>query len=163
MTIDVNEWALAQVSDLIVSRLETINEGDGWNTTPYVTERWHWPEEVAQEQLPLVMVIEDRTEQEEGAIQGSVSRGKIRLRHFWYIWGVVASEYSVRQARMELLADVKSVLFQDESFVSPDGTQQYALDLAIENIDYDSNALQDLQKGFFVLELSARVDILRKE
>lgn len=163
MSIAIESWKPRLVGDELLRRLQLINTGDGFNTNPFVDERWEWPEEVSEGNLPRVMLIEDRIDLEEGVIQSTSTRGKLRLRHYWYVWGVVASDYNVRVARHELLADVKSALFTGERLPSPDATTGYALSMGIESIDFDGNALQDMQRGFFVVELSVQVDILREE
>lgn len=163
MTINIESWEPRLVGDELLRRLNLINMADGYNTNPYVTEQWVMPEELVDAQLPAVQLLEDRMELEDGVIGSTGSRGKLRFRHYFFIWGVVTADYDLRTAMHELLADVKSVLFTGETLPSFDATEHRALSLGLEGIDFDGGALRHLSRAFFTIELSVQLDLIRKE
>ena len=163
MAITVDQWQPNLVTDEILRRLNLIKVVNGYNTNPLVSERWEWPEEIQDASLPAIMVLEDKTEPLEGTIGDTQARGKLRWVTTYFIWGVVYSSYNVRVARHELLADVKSALYTGESLPTADSLERRAIFLSIDGVDYDGQALQDLQRGFFVAELGVRYDMTRRE
>lgn len=164
MPISLDTWQPALVTEEVLRRLGLIKESSGYNTNPTITEKWEWPEQIMEATLPQIMVIEDRMSPVEGLVGGSGSqRGTLRMQTAYSVWGVVRSDYNVRIARHELLADIKSALFTGESLPTSDGAAQRALYLGIESVEYDGGSMEDLSRGFFVAELVVKFDMLRGE
>lgn len=162
MTIDVDTWGPLLAGDEMLRRLRRINEANGYNTTPHVEDGFIFPSQIPEENLPALLCFEDSIDSSDVTGGDGVARGKIRLLCNWQIWGVVTSQYSLRRAAHELLADAKSALYTDEGLDTPTGSRTTYRILWGE-FTQEMTALADMPRAFWMWNVQLELDIVRKE
>lgn len=142
--------------------LKTINQGDGYNTTPKFRMGAVLLDKVPDGNFPQVaMEMENMVPALEKS--GGVSTGIIRYEWPAFAWGYVKTSQDTEalyRAGLALLDDVLAAVYGEETL--PDGAGQGTV-IMIQpgEIHFDMESFHAINKGYFVAEFRLVFDITR--
>lgn len=163
MPTDVGQFPLWRLVEGFERALKSINQADGFNTSPKVVIGSRTMNEVADGEYPFVGFELGDLQPGDESLGGQASRGLIRFAWPAFVYGYVKASGGRRdlyKSGSALLADVIAAVYADETLPDAAG-QGSALMVEPGPVAFDMESFSSTGRGFFVATFELVADVER--